>query len=222
MRDPHVFFLHCPQSQETIRLLPTDGPEHEAEFRRTHDAGVIERWEPTGRSTSTGSWSDPMSTRRIEVQSHRGTGLAVGERTSLDQPLAWRIETPSPGERRGVELDRELFSVVVDKALYPSHLPTHALDEWALQIEHFARSAPRSDIVLLEDDPSRGDRTVACLTLTAQARLEAGLADFGFEPEIEARLALLFDDELFPPLRVERRWSEPEPRAADTTAPTSP
>lgn len=208
MKNSVVPFLHCPRCQSTTRILPVTGDDTESVFRHEHRTCPLEEWVPTGRSTSTGAWSDPLSTRRIEVNGPRGRGLAVGERTLLDEPMTWRIETPAPGERRDVELDRALYWTIVDKALFPGHLPKRSLDEWALQIEHFARSAPRSDIILLEDEPGSGSTTLACLTLTARSRLEAALQAFGFDEETESRLAVLFDDELFPPLRVKRRWSK--------------
>lgn len=146
-----------------------------------------------------------MAVRRLEVRGRDGVAMAVGARRLVDEPLVWRIERHPPEEQTEVELDRALFWAVADRAIYPAHVPRRALDEWAAQIEHYVRSTPASDIVLLDDDPSSGDATFACLTLTSRARLEAALPSFGFDPEIAERLERLFDEELFPPLRVRRR-----------------
>lgn len=50
-----------------------------------------------------------------------------------------------------------------------------------------------------------GDATFACFTLTARVRLEADLRACGLDAPTEERLSALFDEEIFPPLRVRRR-----------------
>ncbi len=198
-------FIHCQRCGKTARVSATGGSDEVTAFRRAHGACALETFEPTGRGTASTTWNDPMAVRRLEVRGQDGVAVAVGARRLVDEPLVWRIERHASEEQTEVELDRALFWAVVDRAIYPARMPQRALDEWAAQIEHYVRSTPASDIVLLEDDPSTGDATFACLTLTSRARLEAALPGFGFDPEIEERLERLFDEELFPPLRVRRR-----------------
>jgi len=197
-------FIHCEQCGETARIAVADDDQIVARFSGQHDSRRLRFYEPTGRAEASGPWHEPMSTRRLEVRGEDGPAMAIGVRRFLDAPLVWRIERQESEERTEVELDRPLFWAAVDRALYPSHLPGRPLDEWAGQIERFARSADPADIVLLDDDPNAGNATFACLTLTARARLEADLGAFGFDAEIQGRLAALFDQEHFPPLRVRR------------------
>ena len=67
-----------------------------------------------------------------------------------------------------------------------------------------SRGTNPAEIILLEDDPQSGNVTYACLTVTARAKLEADLETFGFDRDTETKLAALFDEELFPPIRVRR------------------
>lgn len=209
-------FLHCERCGATARVEA--GPQTASlseSFRQEHKACRLETFEPTGRAEASAPWHEPMATRRLEVRGEDGLAMAVGARRLLDEPVLWRIERRETEETTEVELDRALFWATVDRALFPGHLPQRALDEWANQVEHFARSTHPSDIVLLEDDPQSGNATFACLTLTARARLEAGLRLFGFDRQTEEQLAALFDEELFPPLRVRRRLLFEGSAAAD-------
>lgn len=219
MRARDVRFLHCERCGTTARISPASAGDEMAAFRRAHETCPVETFEPTGCGTASTTWNDPMAVRRLEVRGAAGLAMAVGARRLLDEPLVWRIERHAPEEQTEIELDRTLFWAVVDRAIYPAHVPLRALDEWAAQIEHYVRSAPASDIVLLEDDPAAGDATFACLTLTSRARLEAALPSFGFDAEIEERLERLFDEELFPPLRVRRRLDAPSQAARAAAEP---
>ncbi|MDG2304721.1 MAG: hypothetical protein P8R42_08705 [Candidatus Binatia bacterium] len=207
-------FIHCEQCRETVRIpLENVEPATADDFRERHASCRLRIYEPTGRAEASGTWQDPMSTRRLEVRGDDGLAMAVAARRLLAEPLVWHIEQQECEEELEVELDRALFWASVDRTLYPSHLPKRTLEEWATQLEHFARSARPEDIVLLEDDPRCGNATFACFTITARARLESGLAAFGFDAETQSRLAALFDQELFPPLRVERRLVPAKPSA---------
>lgn len=196
-------FIHCEQCGVTQRV--SDHIADADAFRTAHQACRLETFEATGRGEASSAWHEPMATRRLEVRGEDGLAMAIGARRILDEPVVWHIERRETEEETEVELDREMFWGAVDRALYPSHLPHRTLEAWAAQVEHFARSTNPADIVLLEDDPQTGDATFACLTVTARAKLEAGLQSFGFDGETEERLAALFDEELFPPLRVRRR-----------------
>ncbi len=206
MRRDALRFIHCERCGQTARI-PADEVDRDAaaEFRQTHGSCRLETFEPTGRGVSSRPWHEPMATRRLEVRGDDGLAMAIGARRLLQEPVVWRIERQEAEEKTEIELDRPLFRATVDRALFPSHVPQRSLEEWGTQIEHFARSAQPCDIVLLEDDPGSGDATFACFTLTARARLESGLQGFGFDESTEARLAALFDEELFPPLRVRRQ-----------------
>jgi len=207
-------FLHCERCGVTTRVgADREGCDVSGSFRDQHKACGLETFEPTGRGDASAPWHEPMATRRLQVRGEDGLAMAIGARRLLDEPVLWRIERGETEETTRVELDRPLFWATVDRALFPGHMPQRALEEWANQVEHFARSTHPSDIVLLEDDPQTGNATFACLTLTARARLEAGLHQFGFDGQTEERLAELFDEELFPPLRV-RRQLVPQPRPA--------
>lgn len=193
-----------------------------AGFESAHGGCRLETYRPTGRATASGPWHDPMSTRRVEVRGEEGVALAVGARRLIEEPLVWRIERGEYQEQTSVDLDRRLFWSTVDRTLRPGHLPVRAVGEWAAQIQNVARSARPEDIVLLEDDPGTGDTTFACFTLTVRARLEAGLASFGFDETTLQKLSGLFEDELFPPLRVARRVATagPAPALVDHEGPS--
>jgi len=198
-------FLHCKQCGDTTRL-PFDEPTDDgaAAFYAAHASCFVETYASTGHSAASGPWHDPMSTRRHEVLGRGGPATAIGTRRILDEPLSWRIEPEGPEESTWVELDRPLFWATVDRVLYPSHLPKRPLEDWATQIDHFARAARPAEIVLLDDDPGSGNTTFACFTMTARARLESALAGIGFDEITRDRLSSLFDEEIFPPLRIRR------------------
>ena len=201
-----VQFIHCERCGKTERT--SSAPTHDDEisaFRKAHPTCRVETFEATGRATASTIWNDPMAIRRLEVRSEHGLAVAIGSRSLLDEPLSWKIDRQATEEHTEVELDRGLFWGAVDRAIHPAHVRHRALDEWASQIEHHVRNTPAADIILLEDDPACGNATYACLTLTSRSRLEANLRSFGFDREIEQKLEELFDEELFPPLRVRRR-----------------
>jgi hypothetical protein len=146
-----------------------------------------------------------MTVRRVEVRGDAGIAVAVGRRDRIDDPIVWNLERgPLALEARTV-LDRPLYWLAIDKALYPSHLPVRALEAWATQIENFVGSASPREIILLDDDPARPDSTFACLTLTAKTQLEHTLGQFGFDSGTLEKLVSVFEEPFFPPLRVERR-----------------
>ncbi len=217
MKRDALKFIHCERCGQTTRI-PLDRLEPDAaqRFRRAHESCHLETFEPTGRANASAPWHDPMATRRLEVRGVDGLAMAIGTRRLLDEPVVWRIERQDVEEITEVELDRALFWATIDRAIYPGHLPLRCLEEWASQIEHFARSAHPSDIVLLEDDPGTGDATFACFTLTARARLETALQGFGFDEATRARLEALFDEELFPPLRIRRLLVGEDCRSANS------
>ena len=199
-------FIHCERCGKTERASSAPPRNDDtSSFRQAHPTCRIETFEATGRATASTTWNDPMAVRRLEVRSKDGLAVAIGSRLFLDDPLSWKIEREGAEERTEVELDRGLFWGAVDRAIHPAQVRHRALDEWASQIEHYIRNTPASDIILLEDDPACGDATYACLTLTSRSRLEANLRSFGFDREIEQKLEELFEEELFPPLRVRRR-----------------
>lgn len=199
---PIMRFIHCQKCGTTERVVHED--REARAFRAAHEACRLETFEATGRGEASSAWYEPMATRRLEVRGTDGLALAIGARRLLDEPVVWRIERRETEEETEIELDREMFLAAVEQALSPSRLPQRTIEMWAAQIEHFARGTNPAEIILLEDDPQSGNVTYACLTVTARAKLEADLETFGFDRDTETKLAALFDEELFPPIRVRR------------------
>jgi hypothetical protein len=209
-----VFFIHCPRCSDTLRAGIFDGDSLDAEaaidlenFHATHAGCPLRLYEPTGRSMVSGPRHEPMAERWFEVRDREGLAVAIGSRTSIEEPLSWRIEELAFDEEVEVELDAELFWDSVDRALKRARSAQRQLTAWATRIENFVRALGSSDVVILYDDVQRPERSAACLTLTARTPLETSLVGFGFDATTEDRLRALFNDTEFPPLRVTRRIS---------------
>lgn len=201
-------FLHCARCGELLRQLPSDDPDSRQEveaFLDRHAACGVELLRATGRSRANGPFHEPLSTRRVEVAGHGGLAVAVGTRTSLEEPLRWCLEPGELDEEVEVELDEEEFWDVVDRALFPHHLPLERLRAWAAHLARIARSAAPEDLLLLFDDPRDPSVSRGGFTPTAAARIEGALGSFGFDPLTEQRLADAFASGPFPPLRIHRR-----------------
>ena len=208
-----MLFLHCSACNATIRSL-ADVATHTSElasdglleeFHRTHARCRTSVYFPTGDSESSLPWHEPLAERRIEVSGSDGHALAIGTRADLDSPLEWHLEPIAVDEELSVELDREAFYRVLDRALFPNHLPLRSLSLWARQIEEYLARVSPADLVVLQDDPRRANVSLACLTLTARVALEAGLSRRDLDDESARRLLATFDDPEFPPLAVTRR-----------------
>ncbi|HEY8516338.1 MAG TPA: hypothetical protein VIS07_12550 [Candidatus Binatia bacterium] len=207
-----MFFIHCDHCDETLRAGTIDGRDPALErdedleaFHQAHAGCPLRFFQPTGRGTASGPWHEPMVERWLEVRDRDGLAVAIGSRTSIEEPLRWRIERIPFEEELDVGLDEPLFRDIVTRAVRPHVLSERQLAAWTLHIANFARSLAPEDVVVLFDDVAEPDRSAACMTLTARVPLEASLRAFRFEVPIEERLRGLFDDPEFPPLRVTRR-----------------
>lgn len=207
-----MFFIHCDRCDDTLRAgtleerAPGREPNEDLEaFHVTHAGCPLRFYEPTGRGTASGPWHEPMVERWLEVRDRDGIAVAIGSRTSIEEPIRWRIERIPFEEDVVVGLDEELFRDTVDRALYPHHVPERQIAAWTLHIASFVRSLGASDVIVLFDDAGNPDRSAACLTLTARMPLETSLRGFGFDGTTQERLRALFDDTEFPPLRVTRK-----------------
>jgi len=224
-RSRSVHFVHCEDCSETRRVAPFLASEEgttAASFRAAHRDCRVRTFVPTGEGTASTTWHDPLATRRLQVRSDDVAAVAVGRRSRVEEPLVWELELGTGEEPTSVELDGDLFWRVVERSLHPLHIARRALEGWAARIERFVRGAHPSDVVLLEDDVRTGSTTFARLTLTARTRLESTLTGLGLDAATAERLETLFEDELFPPLRIVRRVAtQPAPRGAPTVI-TSP
>jgi hypothetical protein len=208
-----VFFLHCSRCNVTVRSIASavgDACELAADptiraFHGHHAGCRTARYLPTGRSEASLPWHEPLAERRIEVSGDDGPALAIGTRTSIDEPLEWRLEHVTIDEQISVELDRDAFFRVLDRALYPHHLSTRTVAALASRIEEFIHGVSLEDLVVLHDDASRANVSHACLTLTSRVALEAALARHAVDAESFGRLRSTFEDPEFPPLAVTRR-----------------
>jgi hypothetical protein len=207
-----VFFIHCDRCHDTLRAGIFEGntldPESNIDlenFHATHAGCPLRLYEPTGRSVASGPHHEPLTERWFEVRDRDGLAVAIGSRTSIEEPLTWRIEQLSFDEDLEIALDSELFTDSVARALSPRSGEERLLAAWSNRVRNFLRTLGSSDFVVLYDDPRRPDQSAACLTLTARTPLEASLTGFGFDAPTEARLRALFNDTEFPPLRITRR-----------------
>lgn len=214
-----MFFLHCDRCDETLRVGMARGAEPDAEtridldaFHATHAGCTVRVYEPTGRSTASGPWHEPLVERRIEVRDDDGIALAIGRRSSAEDPLVWRIEDARLEEEVRIGLDEDLFWDCVDRVLYPHRVPQRQVAAWVTHLTNYLRAARPSDVVVLHDDVQRPDCSAACLTPTARAPLEASLGTFGFDAATAECVRSLFDDPEFPPLKVTRRLIALRPR----------
>jgi hypothetical protein len=208
-----VFFLHCRDCDTTVRSLTSATSRTSElasdpairEFHADHAGCRTTCYFPTGRTESTLPWQEPLAERRIEVHGSEGHAIAVGSRSSLAEPIAWRLEKGAADEELSVALDRDAFFRVLDRALHPHHVPVRTLSTWAAQIEDFVRRVSPDELVVLHDDPSRPNVSYACLTLTSRVALERLLARTPLDDESARRLLASFDAPEFPPLAVTRR-----------------
>lgn len=222
-----MFFLHCDRCHSTFRAGSFDGntmdPESSADleaFHATHAGCSLRLFEPTGRAMASGPWHEPMTERWLEVRDRDGLAVAIGSRTSIDDPLTWRIERIGFEEEIEIALDRELFWDAVERVLQPLPVPQRQISGWANRVDNHLRSVSSADCMVLYDDTRRPDQSAGCLTLTARTPLETSLRAFGFEPAVAERLLSLFTDIEFPPLRITRKVTMRRPTRAQrwTTA----
>ncbi len=208
-----MLFLHCRDCSVTVRHLDAEARRDTAwsqefavdEFQRAHAGCRLTRYVPTGRAESTLAWHEPLALRRIEVLGEDGPALAIGRRRDIAAELEWSIEPICLEERLAVELDRPAFWNIVDRALRPHHVPTRVLSSWAARIEDYVRRVAPESLVLLHDDPSHPNVSLACLTLTSRVTLESSLQRCELDEESLRMLRATFDDPEFPPLCVSRR-----------------
>jgi hypothetical protein len=146
-----------------------------------------------------------MAERWFEVRDREPVAVAIGTRSSVDEPLTWHIEPLALEEEVDVALDGELFWDTVDRTLERARVSQRQLSAWANRIDNYLRTLRSADFVLLYDDVQHPDRSAACLTLTARTPLETSLVEFGFDVPTEQSLRALFNDAEFPPLRITRR-----------------
>lgn len=206
-----MFFVHCDRCHSTFRAGTMDADDLDPEartdldaFHAAHAGCILRLFEPTGRATASGPWHEPLTERWLEVRDRDGLGVAIGSRTSVDDPLTWRIERMSFEEKVDVALDRELFWDAVERTMQPLSVPQRQVTAWANHVDNHLRTLGPADWVILHDDSRCPDQSAGCLTLTARSALESGLRSFGFAPDVALRLASLFDDMEFPPVRITR------------------
>jgi len=207
-----VFFVHCDHCHSTLRAGSLDAndldPEASADletFHAAHSSCTLRLFEPTGRAMASGPWHEPMTERWLEVRDRDGLGVAIGSRTSIEEPLTWRIERMGFEEEVEVALDRELFWDAVERTLHPLAVPQRQVSAWANQVDNHLRTLGPADWVILYDDTRCPDQSAGCLTLTARSPLESTMRTFGFAPEVVQRLGTLFNDMEFPPVRITRK-----------------
>lgn len=221
-----MFFVHCDRCHSTLRAGSLDAndldPEASADlesFHARHAACSLRLFEPTGRAMASGPWHEPMTERWLEVRDRDGLGVAIGSRTSIEEPLTWRIERMGFEEEVEVALDRELFWDAVERALHPLPVPQRQLSAWANHVDNHLRTLGPADWVILYDDTRCPDQSAGCLTLTARSPVESTMRGFGFAPEVVQRLGTLFNDMEFPPVRITRKITmRPTRRAPRFTA----
>jgi hypothetical protein len=208
----HVFFVHCDRCHSTLRAGSLDSndldPEASADlesFHATHAACSLRLFEPTGRAMASGPWHEPMTERWLEVRDRDGLGVAIGSRRSVDEPLNWRIERMGFEEEVEVALDRELFWDAIERTVHPLPMPQRQVSAWANHVDNHLRTLGPADWVILYDDTRCPDQSAGCLTLTARSPVESTMRSFGFPPEVVQRLATLFNDMEFPPIRITRK-----------------
>ncbi len=213
-----MFFVHCDHCHSTLRAGSFDGnnmdPESSADleaFHATHAGCSLRLFEPTGRAMASGPWHEPMTERWLEVRDREGLAVAIGARTSIDDPLTWRIERIGFAEEIEIALDRELFWDSVERAIQPLPVPQRQISAWANRIDNHLRTVSSADCMVLYDDTRRPDQSAGCLTLTARTPLEASLGSFGFEPATAERLHGLFSDIEFPPVWITRKVTMQRP-----------
>jgi hypothetical protein len=207
-----VFFVHCDRCHRTLRAGALEGNDIDVEsrseleaFHAEHASCSLRLFEPTGRAMASGPWHEPSSERWFEVRDRLGLAVAIGTRTSVEEPIDWRIENLAFDEEIEIALDRELFWDDVERALHPHKVPKRQIAAWANRVDNYLRTVASSDCVVLYDDTRRPEQSAGCLTLTARTPLEASLRTFGFDAEIAEQLLSLFNDVEFPPLRITRR-----------------
>jgi hypothetical protein len=218
----HVFFVHCDRCHSTLRAGSLDSndldPEASADlesFHATHAGCSLRLFEPTGRAMASGPWHEPMTERWLEVRDREGLGVAIGSRRSIDEPLNWRIERMGFEEEVEVTLDRELFWDAVERTVHPLPIPQRQVSAWANHVDNHLRTLGPADWVILFDDTRCPDQSTGCLTLTARSPVESTMRSFGFTPEVVQRIATLFNDMEFPPVRITRKITmRPTRRAA--------
>lgn len=214
-----MFFVHCDRCHDTLRagsldandVDPETGSELEA-FHATHAGCSLRLFEPTGRAMASGPWHEPMTERWLEVRDRDGLAVAIGSRTSVEEPLGWRIERIGFDEEVEITLDRELFWDDVERALHPLQVPQRQISAWANHVDNLLRTVAAADCVVLYDDTRRPDQSAGCLTLTARSPIESALRAVSFEPAVAERLRALFNDMEFPPLRITRKVTMRPPR----------
>lgn len=207
-----MFFIHCDRCESTLRAGALDGNDLDTEartdlevFNASHASCALRLFEPTGRASASGPWHEPTTERWIEVRDRHGLAVAVGSRTSIDEPIRWRIENLAFHEEIEIGLDRELFWDDVERALHACQASQRQIAAWANRVENYLQTVASSDCIVLHDDTRRPEQSAGCLTLTARTPLEASLRTFGFDAETVDRLLALFNDDEFPPLRITRR-----------------
>lgn len=220
-----MLFLHCPQCDATTRILQPSAAgvrpgewlrllrlvtlHHETDpelgaFCATHANCPVLIHPPTGRTAASGPWHEPLTERRIEVETDCGLAVAVGRRQSIDFPVTWRIEPGTLDEIVSIELDREEFEDTIDRALFPNHLPNRAIAAWATAIERMLANARPEELTILHDDARRPNRSRVAPSDALRQAL-AALSAVGFDPETSRRLRSLFSlDAEFPPLWIKR------------------
>jgi hypothetical protein len=207
-----LLFIHCDRCHSTLRSGTLDGHATDPEagvdleaFHAEHASCSLSLFQPTGRAMASGPWHEPSTERWIEVRDRDGLAVALGTRTSLDEPICWRIERVAFDEEIEIALDRELFWDSVERATRPHPVPQRQIAAWANRVDNYLRTVSSADCVVLYDDTRRPEQSAGCLTLTARTPLEASLRTFGFDADTVERLLGLFGDIEFPPVRITRR-----------------
>lgn len=179
-----IQFVHCGDCEEIFRPSPLDrapayrltddGPVAEMRddcmaFLTRHARHALETLRGTGAPAAhAGSLSDPMASTVWEVSNGRETLLVRSSRTSLDEPLRYRI---IPGrlvtEAAAVEVCEADVRGDVDRALYPGTAPDRKLDTFVSRFKAVAWDLDPATLEIVYDLP--GDPTLSVAKLPAWA-----------------------------------------------------
>jgi hypothetical protein len=209
-----VQFVHCRDCEELFRPSPFD---RTPEFRLTEDGAVAEMRDDcmafltrharhaleTLRATGApvvyaGPVSDPMTSTTSEVSNGDTVCLVQSWRTSLSEPLRYRIV---PGQliadATSIEIASDDIRADVDRALYPGTAPDRKLDAFVARFKAIAWDLDPATLEIVYDLSGDPTLSVAKLPAWALERLAASareIFDGADAARIAARLADTVDD----------------------------
>jgi hypothetical protein len=210
-----VQFVHCRDCAELFRPSPLD---RAPEFRLTEDGvvaevrddcmafltrharHVLETLRATGTPPAyTGPASDPMTSTTWEVSNGDQSCLVQSWRTSLSEPLRYRIV---PGrliaDPVSVEIASDEIRADVDRALYPGTAPDRKLDAFVARFKAVAWDLDPATLEIVYDLSGDPTSSVAKLPAWARERLAASAREI-FDRADAARIVARLSDTLADP-----------------------